>query len=183
MDGAPRSFTYDWPGNLAVDSMIINVQHPIGASDLRVSPTAGRVVNQSDGFTYNVIDLGEVGAGESFTLNLRYQKESDSLSINGLEIEPSVPFTSGAGLPPGVLQFLPWVLGTLGLVLIAGGGFWYWRLGRGTAPTRSRRRRKAGEPDGEVAGLDAIIYCHQCGKRADTGDRFCRSCGTRLRTE
>ena len=25
------------------------------------------------------------------------------------------------------------------------------------------------------------IFCHRCGKRAASGDRFCRSCGTKLR--
>ena len=45
-------------------------------------------------------------------------------------------------------QMLPWILGSLGLLLIAGGLFWYWRSGmvrkpstRFTPPSRQFARR------------------------------------------
>jgi hypothetical protein len=182
-DGAQRTFEYEWPGDLAVASLVLNVQHPIGASNLQVSPTAGQVLQNEDGFTYNVIDLGALGIGESFKLNVQYSKESDSLSAEGLEIEPSALISPGSGFQTSLIQWIPWLLGGLGLLLIVGGGFWYWRTGREMAPIRLRRRRNASQMGPEGDQLDLVVYCHQCGKRAESGDRFCRACGTRLRTE
>jgi zinc-ribbon domain len=180
VDGALRTYLYEWPGDYAVSSFTINVQHPVDASNVRISPTSGQVVQSEDGFTYNVIDIGDTGADERFSINLEYDKDTDALSVEALQVQPSAPITpvdSGLSLN----QLIPWALGILGVLLIAGGGLWYWRSGRETPPGRNRRRRKDSQPGPVPDGVDGSIYCHQCGKRAEPGDRFCRSCGTRLR--
>jgi hypothetical protein len=182
-DGAQRTFMYEWPGDLAVNSLVTQVQHPIGASSVSVTPAAGRVVQGSDGFTYNNIDVGALQAGIPFDLNLSYQKDSDALSIQSLQIQPSATLTPGSVGMLNLGQWWVWLLVILGVVLIGGGGYWYWRLGQQETPANPRRRRRA--PRQESAGVlpQDAIYCHQCGKRAGEGDHFCRSCGTRLRTE
>jgi hypothetical protein len=90
--------------------------------------------------------------------------------------------------------FLPWVLGIvlLGIVLVVGlwfgmpyivsGGLYQSLFGRKTSAVDKRRRRRL--PVNVTGGKTALegAYCHQCGRRASPGDRFCRSCGTRLRT-
>ncbi|MRR30726.1 zinc ribbon domain-containing protein, partial [bacterium] len=72
-------------------------------------------------------------------------------------------------------SYLPWLVGAFGVLMIAGGLYYYFR---GTARPRSGARRRhatGGEEDGKQT------YCPQCGTRARSGDRFCRTCGTRLR--
>ncbi len=106
-----------------------------------------------------------------------------------LQVQPSGPIdleTAGRVDITGSLSNLlvPLLLGSLGVVLIAGSGFWFWRSSRRAAQSAARTRRRKRTPStvmdtpGDIAG----IYCHQCGKRAAPGDRFCRACGTELRT-
>jgi hypothetical protein len=87
--------------------------------------------------------------------------------------------------PTGELELrrlLPAILGGLGVLLIAGGGLWYWQSGREKPESAPQpRRRKKASPIEETGGEAQHIYCHQCGKRASNGDRFCRACGTQLR--
>lgn len=182
-EAARRSFSYEWPGDYAVKMLVLGIQHPIGATSFQVTPNSGRVVTHQDGFAYNVIDLGALESGSTFTINVSYEKPTDALSIQSLEVQPSAPLTTGVSSRLDVLRLLPWILGAMGVLLIAGGGWLYWRSSRDTKQRRSiRSRKEAIMPTGpEMERL--AIYCHQCGKRAEPGDRFCRACGTRLRGE
>jgi hypothetical protein len=182
-DGRQRRFEYFWPGDYAVDSFVIEVQQPTGSSDMRVSPVTASSNQRQDGFTYNTAEVGSFEAGETFTIRVEYQKAGDALSVDDLEIRPSAPITAPA---PGGFDFrtaLPWVLGILGLLLLAGGGWWFWRSSQGEDLAPARRRRKPASAPSIPAVPGEGIYCHQCGKRASSGDRFCRSCGARLRVE
>ena len=182
-DGAQRSFDFTWPGDYVVDALTLQVQHPLGATDVTVTPTQGRIIQDSNGFTYNIIDVGALDQGSVFDILMSYQKESDALSVENFQIQPSATITPGTSSLLNLGQWWVWMLVGLGLVLIGGGGFWYWRMGRQEPEPKKRRHHKApSREEGEVA-MGSAIYCHQCGKRAGPGDRFCRSCGTRLRTE
>ncbi len=55
------------------------------------------------------------------------------------------------------------------------GGFMYYRQSGRTVSKKSRRRRAEGEES------ESGVYCAQCGTRARGGDRFCRTCGSRIR--
>jgi hypothetical protein len=68
-------------------------------------------------------------------------------------------------------------VGAFGVLMIAG-GFYYFL--RGSARQRPNARRRHVSHEEPVEGQ---TYCPQCGTRARSGDRFCRTCGTRLRTE
>jgi hypothetical protein len=182
-EGSLRTFDYNWPGDYAVNSLTLQVQHPKGSSNVSVMPTAGRVVQNSDGFTYNIIEVGALSEGSLFDLGISYQKETDVLSIESLEIQPSAAITPGTGSLLNLNQWWVWLLGLLGIVLIGGGGFWYWRMGRQETTSKPRRHRKAPAKESEGGSPESVVYCHQCGKRAEGNDLYCRSCGTRLRTE
>lgn len=197
-EGSQKSFTYTWQGDYMVDQMVLQAQLPVGASNMQITP--GPVTQQTgaDGMTYYSKDIGTTAEGQSFSIDLTYQKESSQLSVATLEVQPSAPlspkttwreqlhtaipwlFTEN-GSP---YQILPWILGLLAFVLIFGGGYWYWRTGReDQTPTRRRRSRKAKTPEQGSAQKNENVYCHQCGKRATAGDTFCRSCGTKLRID
>jgi hypothetical protein len=179
-----RQFEYRWPGDYAVDSLNVQVQQPVGASEMSLSPASGAAITGNDGLAYFKKDVGALKAGQAFSLKVNYKKSGDELSAASLQIQPSAPVTS---ITPGqntVMSILPWLLGALGLALIGGGGAWYYFSGRkkqenGSRPPRRRRSAAQAEPE-EVEGF---IYCHQCGKRASPGDRFCRTCGSKLRVE
>lgn len=181
-DGVQRTFEYVWPGDHGIDSLDIRVQHPPGATDVTITPTMGRVIQESDGFSYSVIEVGTLDQDSPFDIGISYKKESDALSIESLQIQPSATITPATSSLLDLDQWWVWLIVILAVVLIGGGGYWYWRLGREEAPAKKRRRRA---PAREAEGIfqEGAVYCHQCGKRAGSGDRYCRSCGTRLRIE
>jgi hypothetical protein len=153
---------------------------------MRISPSLGNGSQGEDGLIYYHADLGSLEAGETFTITVDYQKDTDTLSADDLEIQPSAPITAETPGRVNTRALLPWILGLAGLLLIAGGGWWYWRSSREAAPSKGRRRRISGTAGVDVRpekGPQGEVYCHQCGKRASPGDRFCRSCGARLRIE
>jgi hypothetical protein len=183
-DGALRSFDFKWPGDYRVNKLMLQAQQPLGATNLTVSPLMGRMVQDQVGFSYDIIDVGQLAQGETFALGLSYEKESDALSVESLQIQPSATITPGSSNLFSLDQPWIWFLIALGLVLIGGGGYWYWRTGQDEAqPQKKRRQRRSagssqsGVPEGKT------VYCHQCGKRAQQGDVFCRTCGTRLRSD
>jgi len=183
-EGAQRSYDFTWQGDYAVGALTLQVQHPLGATNVSVSPAQGRMTQDANGFTYNIIDVGALDQGSQFDIFMSYQKESDALSVENFQIQPSATITPGSGSLLNLGQWWVWLLVGMGLVLIGGGGYWYWRMGRQEPESKTRRHRKATRQDeSEEAVLGSAIYCHQCGKRAGPGDRFCRACGTRLRAE
>jgi ABC-type nickel/cobalt efflux system permease component RcnA len=163
--------------------MVISLQHPVGSSNYVVAPDPGDVTQGSDGFTYTVLDKGSVAANQEVTLTASYQKSSDTLSVTGMQVEPSAPLPSGPISAINLSQILPWLLLALALLLIAGGLFWYWRSSRADSSPTTRRHRKSVTSAEKGASSADGVYCHQCGKKAEAGDRYCRSCGVRLRIE
>lgn len=181
-----RNFEYFWPGDHSVNNLAIQVQQPLDATDLVISPSLGSGVIGGDGLVYYNAEFGSLSAGQTFDVNVSYNKASDELSISGLAVEPSAPITSDTPGRITMVSVLPWLLGLLGAVLIVGGIIWYWRSGNQAAsmnrPKKSRGVRSSGKPT-DSARVAGDVYCHECGKRANPGDRYCRSCGTRLRIE
>lgn len=182
-DGQQRSFTYVWPGDYSVESMAIQVQQPFNATDMRISPSLGSGRVGNDGLTYYSAEVGSLEADQTFEIEVQYSKPDDTLTAEKLPVEPSAPLSEGS-VSTNLLDLWPWFLAGLGVVLVIGGLWWYWRGGRGELqPKRRRRTSRLAGGRASVGEADSGVYCHQCGKRANPGDRFCRSCGARLRTE
>jgi hypothetical protein len=185
IQGNNRFFEYHWPGDYAIDTLLIEVQQPLGAEEMRTTPSLGNGVTREDGLIYYSYQVGSIGADQSFDVSLEYQKSSSALTAEGLQVKPSVPVSNITSRQRRLDIVIPWVLGGLGVVLILGGGLWYWRTGTAAAaPKPPRGRRKPVIPQEESAtAVEGHVYCHHCGKRAMPNDRFCRTCGTRLRPE
>jgi hypothetical protein len=183
-DGTKRTYEYTWPGDYAVENFLIRVQQPAGAENMVVTPGTFSVVSADDGFTYHSLDAGSVPAGQTVEIVINYDKNTDELSNSSMPVEASEPLSGETAGRTSLASALPIVLGLVGLALIVGGGVWYWRSGRQSArPARTRRtRRRTPAARAENEAVEVNIYCHQCGKRAAPGDRFCRTCGTQLRT-
>lgn len=182
-DGSIRSYDFVWPGDYGVKNLVLQAQQPLGASNMIVSPQMGRMIQDQWGFTYDIIELGQLEQNETFDLGVSYEKESDALSVESLQIQPSATITPSTSNLFSLDQPWVWFLIGLGVVLIGGGGYWYWRSGQEDAQPQKRRQRRSAKASQGAVPEGKTIYCHQCGKRARPGDVFCRTCGTRLRTD
>jgi hypothetical protein len=184
-NGADRHFVFNWPGDYAVDSLVVQVQQPVDATNMQITPSLGGSHTGSDGLTYYTAEEGAMKVGQSFSITVDYKKSDDKLSGPTVQVQSSAPLSATPSSRFSWTSLLPWVLGVLGVLLIAGGGTWYWWTGREKGVSTSRRTRRksaASEADAAVADSDGgFVYCHNCGKRANPGDRFCRTCGTALR--
>jgi hypothetical protein len=181
--GDQRHFEYTWPGDYAVEAFNIEVQQPKGATEMQIKPGTVNPRQGDDNLTYYRMDVGALSLGQQFQIEVDYKKSTDELSASSVPVEPSGPLND---LNPGIANMsslLPWFLGVVGLLLIVGGGVWYWQTGRQQArsPRELHRRNKPNDSQAADNAAGSNIYCHQCGKRAAVGDRFCRTCGTELR--
>jgi hypothetical protein len=178
-DGNKRSFTYVWPGDYAVGTLNVQFQEPVDAKNIVAEPSMVNVGSQPDGFVYHTMEQVELPAGEEITFKFSYEKDTDTLSSTSLGVQPTSPLDQPVSGQSSFMSFLPWILGGLGVVLIVGGGLWYWFSGQSSRGSgRSRKRHASGIDEDE--GVQ--VYCSQCGKRAQPGDRFCRACGAKLRS-
>jgi hypothetical protein len=181
-EGQRRSFTFEWPGEHAVEAFTVQVQQPFDASPVQFSPDdfgSGQLAG--DGLVYYTENIGPVPAGPPFKIQLSYDKPTDDLTIKHLNLQSSgAPDTSASQ----VKTYLPWILGFLGVGLIIGGVVWFVAARQGKSASKSENRarhKRASQKSGGVPTAEEYVYCPQCGKRAASGDRFCRTCGSELR--
>ena len=178
-----RSFDYLWPGDYSVSEMVVRIQQPVGSEDLKILPDTSLNQQGQDELTYHSVVVGSVNAGTPITIRISYQKDEDTLSqsLQPVQpVEPIMPQTLGWAT---FIEVLPWALGVFGLLLIVGGGFWYWQSGNKVPSPIPRFLTQTGKK--ETTGLDEDfeVYCFECGKRALPGDIYCRSCGSILQQD
>jgi hypothetical protein len=172
-----RQFAYTWPGDYSIDDLSMSVRVPPDTTSMVTDP-AMQSSKGADGSEMLIKDFGGMKTGQQFTLQVTYSRSSDTLSVPQQGVQPSKPL--GSATPGRVLlsNYLPYILGGLGILAIGGAAVYFLQPRR--RPASARRHSHAGRPGGRP-GKD--VYCHQCGARAQSGDRFCRVCGTRLRIE
>jgi hypothetical protein len=185
-----RSYEFTWPGDYAASNLLVRVQQPAKAEKMQIVPDMGQSAVDADGLTYYNTRVGEVKQGTTFNIGLIYTKADDSLSVDGLQaVQSNAPIRTDitGGLSP--TSFLPYLVGVAGLLLLVGGVFWwFWNRERAKAPAAGRRRHRSQSEQrpqrvNEAASPSGAVYCSRCGKKASSGDTFCRACGTRLRIE
>jgi hypothetical protein len=176
-----HEYQYNWPGDFNVDSAVLIVKKPVEAEDFQVQPGMGPGKTSDDGFTDYESVVGELKAGVPFSIKINYKKTGTNLSAPSQSVSPVEPVTSNTLGWQTLNEVMPYVLGGLGVLLILASGYWYWRSGKNlTLAFRSRHvHSRMKEIETEPVG----IFCHRCGRKAVSGDIFCRSCGTKLRTE
>ena len=73
-------------------------------------------------------------------------RDSDILSIESLQVQPSAPINENSGNTTGFITYLPWILGGLGVLLLVGGGVWYWQMNKTPAQSAPKKRRRTNKP-------------------------------------
>ncbi len=174
--GTTRSFLFDWPSGYELGGMSYEVQEPVAATDLAVSPAPDSEGLGDYGLNYLSAELGAQPVDSAPVISVTYQKATPTLSIESLQPlgQISVPIESQLE----TLNILPWLAGAAGIVLL-GGGAYYFVSQRRPAPQRVPRRRGKRTTDVELEA--STIYCHNCGAAAGISDVYCRQCGTQLR--
>jgi len=172
-DAEKRSFSFLWKNDLAVESLFVEFQQPLNSKNLTSEPLLLKTTQ--DGVIYHTLLVGEVPANEPFRLTLSYEKENDFLTVSSMPVEVG-------GEPRGskstsLSDALPSILIGVGVLLILGGLFYFYSAGRSEKPSRKKHRPRSKKS----SATGHSIYCHECGTRAKSGDRFCRSCGAKLR--
>jgi hypothetical protein len=125
-----------------------------------------------DTLSYYSRNFGALGAGEQLDFSLEYQKSGSTLTVEAL-----------AGGGESTTPWWIWLLVGLGVVMIGTGGWFFISDSKKSAKkskskyTKKRSRAaKSGRPPGKPAG-----FCHSCGSPTQSGDKFCRECGEKLR--
>ncbi len=172
-----RTFSYLWEGAYAVKAFSVSVLEPMDTVSLVMQPPY-LSIQQAGPLKYYDSAVVELARGQQYVLNLQYDKTTDTLLRPPLQgLQPVTPLNENTPGRFSVNNYLPYLIGGLGVILIVGGIVYYWQ-GGSSSSGRSRRR---GDTPAEADGTES--YCPQCGARAKSGDRFCRICGARLHQE
>jgi uncharacterized integral membrane protein len=175
--GDKRSFTFQWTGDHPVGNFDIEVRVPEDSTNVKTTPAIPFVQDQI--FLSGGAMLNTMNEGDDYQLTLEYSRTSDTPSVTSPEgnqaVEPIVPVDANTD-GRVTLDNLPLVLGGFGAILIAAAIFYFLRSGS-NMQLRKKPRQRAG-----TQKADSQTYCHECGARAHTGDRFCRICGSKLRS-
>jgi hypothetical protein len=188
-ESGARRFAFTWPSGFPTQQLAYEVQQPVGGSGMQITPAASDQRSGADGLTYYRGELGSQDGRSPATVSLAYNRSMGQLTVELLT--PATP-TPGAALSPAqparavpsnLLRWVPWLIGGLGVLLLAGGGLMFLRSNRTPdGERRTRHRSGARQVEGTSESIDASpAYCHNCGTQAGAGDVFCRHCGTRLR--
>ncbi len=169
--GKERHYTYAWQGMFTVNDFSISVLAPPNASKWTFSPDLTLGLARDGSTPLYGADFGTLEAGQDFTLDISYYKADDTLTAPPAGTPaPEVP----KSFNERIKAYLPYILGGLGVLMLLIGAWLYWRMGRDSREVVPVKISKADSKK-------PARYCPQCGRRAEPGDRFCRSCGTRLR--
>jgi len=182
-DGNARSFEYRWFGDYYVKNFNVSLIVPADSKKLATSPTLSKIEISPNGlFLTGTTSENDLKMGRSYQFDVDYERTSDVLSnpdqANQVQASEALgPDTTGRVS----IDNLPWFIGSGGLALIAIALFIYWRSTQANTQSSSNsRRRRKGRINSDEEN-DRQIYCQECGTRSSSGDRFCRTCGTKLR--
>lgn len=174
-NGSERTYSYRWLSDYNVTNFSVIFQQPFDAEQFASSLSFTEDNRpHNDNLRYYLAGVGAVPAGKLISFDLSYEKPTDILSVSRLELQPVEVDENTAGRV-SLNNYLPYIIGTLGVIMIVGGFMYYRQSGRSVSLKKSRRKRADREES------ESGVYCAQCGTRARGGDRFCRTCGSRLR--
>lgn len=185
INGEERNYTFVWPGGVDLGMFAYDVQQPVGATGMVVTPLGESSIGD-DGLLHYRGELVPQSSSSILSVNLAYTKSTSKLTVEMGFPDPSFEGTEAAEeATPDLGTFLPLIIGSIGVALLVIGGLIYFRLRREEKSNRAsrRRRRPAGKQVKETRQRinASLVFCHNCGEQAGASDRFCRHCGKHLR--
>ncbi len=174
-DRINRSFTYQWTGDYPVNNFRVEIQLPDDSTAVKATPMLPFVPNQP--FLSGSASVSKLAAGKSYQVDLSYARISESSVVpaSTSQVAASESITQNtAGRV--TLDNLPYILGGVGVLLIVLAFYYFWRS-NSIQLSRPRKRQQQSARD-----ENTLIYCQECGARSSADDRFCRVCGSKLRT-
>ncbi len=193
-DGNQRSFSYDWQFDFDVEEISASVQQPSRASAISVSPEPTSVNSGQYDLTYHILPTRAVPAGTTYRIEADYELVRPELSATVIDVQQSntvsslEPETSTSIIPDDGFNWLL-VLAVAGIGLAGAAAVWFVvsnnRNRRRVVKPRPARRSKKGQARPSASSKTAGVakFCHECGEPAGAGDKFCRNCGTVLKTD
>jgi hypothetical protein len=179
-DGLNRSFTFNWQSAMAIDDLNVSIQQPAAATSMTTRPAAEVTGQAGDGLTYHDF-VTSLAPNQPFELAAEYEMSSAQLTAGEAAVAPPISTVEEAAT--GWSMNWPLFLGGAGLLFILLALIWQlWGNRAPAGPPRKPGVRREARPDRAASGqTGSARYCHNCGARAEPGDRFCRECGTALR--
>ncbi|KAA3664570.1 MAG: hypothetical protein DWQ04_05095 [Chloroflexi bacterium] len=183
-----RSFTFSWMADVAVGQLEVSVQQPAAASSMNVVPTPTNITASSgDNLNYHILPISAVATGELYEVRVNYEMTEPQLTID-LATQPQPTAQTAVSPPPvaGNNTNLPLILGVVGGVLIVAVLAWALVNNQKTTPRprkptpRRKTAVKSSPPPARLAS--AAIFCHEGGEGLQAGDKFCRECGTAVKS-
>ena len=183
-DQNKRKFSFQWAGDYSVQQFNLTALVPLDSTEIITSPVLASTSTTSNGLLLATsASSTKLKMGQTYNFQIEYIRESEAVTnpTAAANVQPAAPVSSDT---PGrvTINKLPWIISGFGLGLIAVIFllFSYWRSMQSSGASngsRKHRRQRAEE------AASSQIYCHKCGSRAHTGDKFCRTCGNKLRAE
>ena len=171
-----RDYDFLWPGDYSVDDFNLTLRVPVDTTEITTEPQMTERKPTESGVNYLELERKNLAEGQQVFVKITYIKTSDRLATSGSTLEAGTVDNNTPGRI-SLANYLIYILGGVGVFLILASGYYFWKSGQRQVRPRKRRRSTRELDESEE------FYCHQCGKRAQSGDRFCRTCGTRLRRE
>ena len=181
-NGIVRNFTFEWMGNFDVDNFSINIQSPVDAQKMLITPSLGDPQKSDAGVEFYYAKLGAISSGNAFNISIEYEKLTDEISIEKLPVESSAPINDSTPGRTSIQEIIPWIVGLFLLILAGSIAWWIWisRHSESSRDNRLKRHLSAQKAQKSEKREGDYVYCLQCGQRAAPTDLFCRSCGTKL---
>lgn len=176
-NGEERIFSYLWDNGYAVETFQYLFLEPLDVTSVSLDPNF-TTEETSNGLNYYDGAPVKLAAGEQYPLNIAYEKTTDTLVSQAQAVQIAEPVNEDTPGRVSLSNSLPYIIGGLGIIMIAGGLMYYFQWGRHSSSSKPRRRTSQASVE---TGAD--VYCPQCGARGKPSDKFCRTCGARLRHE
>jgi len=175
-NGDQRSFNYQWMGDFSVNEFDVEVQVPNDSKGIKTDPAIP--LTQSQSFMSGGAMASGLTEGETYQLQLEYSRSSETAIVTPVssDVQPITPVDENTD-GRSTLDNLPLFLGGFGVALILAALVYFFRgqFSLGARTVKSRKRTRSSQ-DSSIAR-----YCPECGTRSTEGDRFCRTCGSKLR--
>jgi hypothetical protein len=187
-EGQARRFSFAWLGDYPINTLVAEVQEPTQTREFSSSPVLPNASLSPDNLPIHSGTFGSIAENEQWVLDVDYSRATDDLTVSGQPVQPSggaidAEVSSTAAVMDFLSRNMFYILGFVGILLIVVGLVWYWQTGLNSASANSRRRHASHATGDRSGSTEGQIYCHECGKRAQPADKFCRACGVRLRRE